>query len=60
MLAGGTVGYKTKFQKTIAHSSSEAEWIATVEAGKMMLLFHLILDDLGIPQESATVMYKDN
>ena len=32
-LAGGTIFYKTKFQDTVALSSTEAEFTAAVEAG---------------------------
>jgi deoxyuridine 5'-triphosphate nucleotidohydrolase len=60
MVAGGVVGYKTKFQHAIALSSTEAEWVAACDAGKMILYFCTLLDDLGIPQEEATVMYEDN
>ena len=60
MVAGGVVGYKTKFQHAIALSSTEAEWVAACDAGKMILYFRTLLDDLGIPQEEATVMYEDN
>jgi hypothetical protein len=60
MLAGGAIGYKTKFQKTIAHSSTEAEWVAACDVGKMVLFFHSLLDDLGIPQHHATTLFEDN
>ncbi len=36
-LAGGTIAYKTKFQPTVAGSSTEAECIAAYDAGKMIL-----------------------
>ena len=59
-LAGGTVSYKTKFQDIIALSSTEAEFIAACDAGKNCLYIRSILDDLGIPQEAATIIYEDN
>jgi hypothetical protein len=59
-MAGGTVAYKTKFQVTIAMSSTEAEFMAACDAGKMMLFIRSILWDLEIPQEAATVLYEDN
>ena len=59
-MAGGTVLYKTKFQDTLALSSTEAEFTAAVEAGKYILYVRSILDEIGIPQDNATVLYEDN
>jgi hypothetical protein len=59
-LAGGTVAYKTKFQPTVAGSSTEADFMATYDARKMILFVCSILWDHGIPQEAATILYKDN
>ena len=59
-LAGGTIAYKSKFQPTIAGSSTEAEFMAAYDTGKMILFIRSILWDLGIPQEAATVLYEDN
>ena len=58
--AGGTIGYKTRFQPTVALSSTEAEFMAACDAGKMLLYVRSILYDLGIPQDSASVIYEDN
>lgn len=60
MMAGGAIRYKTKIQKTIAHSSKEAEWAAACEVGKIILFFQSILEDLGVPQHKATEMHEDN
>ena len=60
MYAGGVVGYKTKYQDTIALSSTEAEFTAACDAAKLILFFRSLLDDLGIPQHQATVLYEDN
>ena len=59
-LAGGTIAYKTKLQPTVSLSSTEAEFMATCDAGKMLLFIRSILWDLGIPQQAATIMYEDN
>jgi len=59
-LAGGTIAYKTKFQPTVAGSSTEAEFMAAYDTGKMILFVRSVLWDLGIPQEAATVLYEDN
>ena len=59
-LAGGTIAYKSKFHPTVAGSSTEAEFMAAYDTGKMILFVRSILWDLGIPQEAATVLYEDN
>ena len=59
-LAGGTITYKTKFQDIVALSSTEAEFIAACDAGKTCLYIRSILEDLGIPQDQATILYEDN
>lgn len=37
LMSGGAIGYKSKFQMVIAHSSTEAEFVATCDTGKMIL-----------------------
>jgi hypothetical protein len=59
-LASGTIAYKTRFQPTVALSSTEAESMAACDTGKMSLYIRSILWDLNIPQEAATITYKDN
>jgi hypothetical protein len=34
--------------------------MAAYDTGKMILFVRSVLWDLGIPQEAATVLYKDN
>ena len=60
MLAGGAIAYKSKFQEVIALSSTEAEFVAACDAAKMILFSRSILEDLGIPQDQATVLFEDN
>jgi hypothetical protein len=60
LYAGGAIGYKCKYQDTIAHSSTEAEFVAACDAGKMILFFRSLLDDLGYEQPQATTLYEDN
>jgi hypothetical protein len=59
-LAGGTIAYKCRFQPTVAGSSTEAEFMAACDTGKMILYVRSILWDLHIPQEAATLLYEDN
>ncbi len=59
-LAGSTIAYKCKFQPTVAGSSMEAEFMAAWDTAKMILFIRSVLWDLCIPQEAATMRYKDN
>ena len=59
-LAGASIFYKTKFQETIATSSSEAEFTAACEAAKSICYVRSILDEIGVPQDFATALYIDN
>ena len=59
-LAGGTIAYKCRFQPTVAGSSTEAEFMAACDTGKMILYVRSVLWDLHIPQEAATLLYEDN
>ena len=59
-LAGATVAYKTRLQATVAMSSTEAEFMAAADAGKIALFVRSILMDLDVPQEAATFLYEDN
>ena len=60
MLAGGIIGYKTKYQATVALSLTEAESTAAAEAGKTILYLQSILQELGYPQHTATTLFIDN
>ena len=44
--AGGTIYYKTKFQDTIAISSTKAEFTAACDAAKAILYIRSILDEI--------------
>lgn len=57
---GAAIYYKTKFQSTIAQSSTEAEFMSACDAGKISLYLRSILDELDIDQDKATVLYEDN
>jgi hypothetical protein len=60
MMAGGVIAYKSKYQPTIALSSTEAEFTAAAEAGKTTLYLRSILYELGFSQDLATVVFEDN
>ena len=59
-MTGAAVVYKTKFQRTVAMSSTEAEFVAASEAGKYALYLCSLLNDLDEPQQHALILYEDN
>jgi hypothetical protein len=59
-LVGGTIAYKCKFQPTVAGSSTDAEFMAACNVGKMVLFVRSILWDLNVLQEAVTLLYEDN
>ena len=59
-LGGASIHYKTKFQATVALSSTETEFIAACEAATVITYVRSILEDLGIDQLKATTLYEDN
>jgi hypothetical protein len=59
-IAGGAILFKTKFQPTVAQSSTEAEFMAAAEAGKYVLYLRTIMQQIGLEQHHASIMYEDN
>ena len=57
---GGAIVYKSKTQSLTAASSTEAEFIAAFDAGKIARYLRLVLSQLGYPQENPTEMHIDN
>jgi hypothetical protein len=60
MYAGGAIGYKSKFQTVIAHSSTEAEFVAACDTAKMILFFRSLLQYIGMEQTDTTILFEDN
>lgn len=60
MLAGGAIAWKCRVQPTVSLSSTEAELLCATDAGRMALCLRTILDELGVNQSAATVLYEDN
>ncbi len=54
------MGFKTRFQPTVAGSSTEAEFMAAYDLAKMILYIRSIIYDLNIPQAAASVIGEDN
>ena len=60
MLAGAAVFYKTKYQPTVAGSSTEAEFMTESDCGRAVLYLRTILEEIGLPQEEPTPVWADN
>ena len=60
LLAGAAVLYSTKYQKAVALSSTEAEFVSASDTGKTALYIRTLLTDLGFLQSSPTKLLIDN
>ena len=59
-LCGGAIAFRSKLQAVVATSSTEAEFIAAVQAAKTAKYLRSVLDELGFPQIGPTKLYEDN
>jgi hypothetical protein len=60
LLSGAAVIYTTKYKKAVALSSTEAEFVSALDAGKTALYMRTLLADLGFQQENPTKLFIDN
>ncbi len=60
LFAGGAIAWRSQVQKLVSTSSTEAEFIAASDLGKLALYICSILDDLSILQLHATLIFEDN
>lgn len=58
-LANGAVSWEAKKQRTVALSSTEAEYMAMTEATKEAIYLRQLLDEIGISTNSIRI-YNDN
>ncbi|KFD61464.1 hypothetical protein M514_26360 [Trichuris suis] len=54
------VAWTSQKQSVVALSSTEAEYIAASQACREILWLRRLLDDVGIPQRDAAIIYEDN
>jgi hypothetical protein len=59
-IGDGAVSWSSKRQPTVALSTTEAEYMATTQAGKEALWYRSFLEDIGIPQHTPTIIHNDN
>ena len=60
MLNGGIVSSKSKKQQTVALSTAEAEYVALSAAIQEAMWLRSLLQELGVPQNEATIVMQDN
>ncbi|KAE8975490.1 hypothetical protein PF011_g24445 [Phytophthora fragariae] len=60
MLCGAPVVWRSSFQKTVALSSTEAEYMALSDCVKECVWMRRLIKDIGAEQVGATVIYEDN
>jgi hypothetical protein len=59
-LNGSPVHWLARQQKTVSRSTSEAEYIAAGDAGRLIVWMRVLLAELGCAQESPTTIFIDN
>ncbi|WKA08531.1 hypothetical protein VitviT2T_026247 [Vitis vinifera] len=58
-LGGTTISWTSNLQKIVTLSTTEAEYVAAIEAGKEMIWLHGFLDELGKKQEMG-ILHSDS
>ena len=59
-VAGSSVSWSSKRQPTVALSTVEAEYMASLNATKEAIWLRVLLEDMGFPQTMATLIHADN
>jgi hypothetical protein len=59
-IGSGAVSWSSKLQSLVALSTTEAEYIAAVDAGKEIVWMRQFLGELGYPQHGASILRMDN
>jgi transposase InsO family protein len=60
LVGDGCISWRSKKQRCVAKSSTEAEYVALSTATSECIWLRRLLGDLGFVQSSATTMYEDN
>ena len=60
VMCGAAIGWSSKRQPFVTLSSTEAEYVAAVEAGKEIKWMRNILTEFGYPPSYASTLFIDN
>jgi transposase InsO family protein len=60
LLSGAPISWASRKQSTVAHSSTEAEYMAVSDAAKEAVWWRSFLSSLGFNQSNATTILSDN
>ena len=60
VLNGGPVIFKSKYQRTAALSTAEAEYMALSMCTQNILWTRMLMADLGFEQKNPTVIWEHN
>jgi hypothetical protein len=60
IMAGGVIGWSSKLQGIVTFSTTEAEFIAAVKAGKEITWMHNILCKFGYTIDQLSTLHIDN
>jgi hypothetical protein len=60
LLAGGAISWSSRKQKTIAQSTSEAEYMAMTDAANQAAWYRTFLSELGYAVEDPIPLHGDN
>lgn len=59
-VGAGVIDCTSKLQDTIAHFTGDAEYRAAAHTGRNLEFFRNVLEEIGLPQEGATIIHEDN
>ena len=57
---GGPVTWHVRYQRSVAKSSTVAEYFAVDDASQDILLLRMLMEELGSPPSAPTVVFEDN
>jgi plasmid replication initiation protein len=60
MMAGGAIGWSSRLQSIVTLSTTEAEFVSAVEAGKEIAWMRNILGEFGYQVNQACTLHIDN
>ena len=59
-IGGGAVSWSSRLQSLVAQSTTEAEYIAAVDAGREAIWMRNLLSEIGYTLSGPTVLHMDN